>query len=100
MANSKAVGVAYSDPQFDSVGVTGNVTISGNALLGDAATDLVGVHGSTGTSQATFVATFSVVAVSVSGVIGFSSSGAFSNAMTLLNALQTLLVAHGFMASS
>lgn len=33
MANSKAVGVAYADPEFESVQVTGNMTVAGSLTL-------------------------------------------------------------------
>lgn len=120
----RALGIPYSTQDFDAITVaglavtssftfsgttqaitgnltvTGNITTSGNAILGDAAGDLVGVHGSTGTSQAAFVATMPITGVSVSGVIGFPSSAEFSQAMTLLNTLQQVLINHGFMAAS
>lgn len=37
MPNTKAVGVAYSDPEFESVTVTGSVTATGN-LIADSGT--------------------------------------------------------------
>lgn len=89
MPNSKAMGVAYSDPQLTS-----------GTVIGAASTDLIGFYGTAGTDQAAFVATQSINAISVSGVIGFSSSGALSNALVLLNAIQAALVEKGLMASS
>ncbi|HEX8106713.1 MAG TPA: hypothetical protein VF516_03245 [Kofleriaceae bacterium] len=61
---------------------------------------LVGAFGTTPTSQATFVATMTITGLSVSGVIGFASSAQFSAALTLLNAVQQVLVNLGFMKSS
>lgn len=89
MPNSKAMGVAYSDPQ-----------LTGGTVIGESATALVGFHGSSGADQAGFVATQSINAISVSGVVGFSSSAALSNALVLLNAIQAALVEKGLMASS
>jgi hypothetical protein len=37
MPNTKAIGVAYSDPQFDSVAVSGAVTAATVTTSGDAA---------------------------------------------------------------
>jgi hypothetical protein len=37
MANSKAIGVAYADPAFDSVAVSGAVTAATVTTSGDAA---------------------------------------------------------------
>jgi len=34
MANTKAIGVAYADPEFESIVVTGSATIGGNTLSG------------------------------------------------------------------
>lgn len=34
MANTKAVGVAYADPEFESVSVTGDLTVTGSAIVG------------------------------------------------------------------
>lgn len=99
MANSKATGVAYDDPQFSAV-TTGTLTTTGTTLLGDAAADLVGFHGTTGVAQATFLATNSINALSVSGVVGFISSTSLSNLVAKVNAIQQLLVDKGLMAAS
>jgi hypothetical protein len=114
MANSKAIGVAYSDPAISggtvdntpvgattpSTGAFTTLTSSGTSTLGDAASDLVGFHGSAGTAQATFVATQSINALSVSGVVGFTSSTSLSAVVTMLNAIQQVLINHGLMAAS
>lgn len=70
------------------------------ALLGQNAADKVGFHGATPVIQTTFVATQSINGLSVSGVIGFTSSTSFSSVIEKLNALQQCLVNHGLMASS
>lgn len=99
MSNSKATGVAYSDPSFDSV-ETDALTVNGNSQLGDAAADLVGFHGSTGTSQSSFVASNSINALSVSGVVGFTSSTSLSSLVGKVNTILQILSDHGLMASS
>jgi hypothetical protein len=68
--------------------------------LGQSASDLVSLHNATPTAQVAFVATNSIAALSVSGVVGFTSSAAFSNMHVLLNAIQAALIAKGIMASS
>ena len=103
MPNSKATGVAYADPSFESVNVTGATTLDGNVAIGNAASDLIAFHGKTAVDQAAFVATISFVfiegSVSASALVGFSR-GQVSNMVTLLNSMQALLVEKGLMASS
>ena len=114
MANSKAIGVAYSDPAVDS-GTIDNTPIgdttrssgkfttlasNGTSTIGDAATDLVSFHGATAVDQAAFVATVSINALSVSGVIGFTSSASFSVAITAINSILAALIEKGLMAAS
>lgn len=89
MANSKSVGTAFSDPQLTS-----------GTVIGENSSAVIAFHGGTGSAQASFVATQSINAISVSGVVGFSSSAALSNALVLLNAIQAALVNKGLMASS
>lgn len=114
MANSKATGVAYSDPAINggtvdntpigattpSSGAFTTLATTGASTLGDAAGDLVGFHGSSGTAQATFVATQSINALSVSGVVGFISSTSLSSLVGMVNSIQQVLVNHGLMAAS
>lgn len=78
------------------------VTYNGpaGAQIGQSATEKVAFHGATPVVQASFVATVSVVYVTVSGVYGFSTATAISNVLTLLNAMQTILVNKGLMAAS
>lgn len=80
MSNSKSTGIAYSDPEFESI------TVTGNAKLGDAGADLVGFHGKQ-VAQASFIAT----------VTGSASAQASAAAV---NAILELLAAKGLMASS
>ena len=69
-------------------------------LLGNSASDLVGIHGATPCDQAAFITTLSINALSVSGVIGFTSSASFSTAITAINSILTLLSEKGLMAAS
>ena len=70
------------------------------ASFGQSASDLISFHGASPVDQAAFTATNSIGAISVSGVVGFSSSAALSNTLVLLNAIQALLVEKGLMASA
>ena len=123
MPNTKAVGVAYSDPAlsgatiddsaiggttaaagaFTTLTASGATTLNGNAAIGNAAADLVGFHGATAVDQAAFKATVSYVylegSVSASAFVGFSL-GQMSSLLTLVNSMQALLVEKGLMASS
>jgi hypothetical protein len=74
--------------------------IPDGTLLGQSASDLIAFHGGTPTSQATFVADQSINALSVSGVIGFTTSASFSSAIGKINSILTLLRTHGLMAAS
>ena len=123
MADSISIGVAYRDQKIDggvidntAIGGTtaaagafttltasGATTLNGNVAVGNAAADLVAFHGATAVDQAAFVATQSLnyveASVSASAIVGFSKGG-FSNAVTLLNAIQACLVEKGLMAAS
>jgi hypothetical protein len=68
------------------------------AQIGQSSSELIAFHGATPVDQAAFVATVSVEGTT--GGVGFSSSGHFSNAVTLLNRIQALLVEKGLMAAS
>lgn len=100
MANSKARGVAYDDPSFDSLNVTGATTLDGNVDIGNAAADLIGFHGATAVDQAAFVSTQSINALSVSGVVGFTSSTSLSSLIGKVNSIIDLLIEKGLMAAS
>lgn len=120
MANTKAIGVAYSDPAivggtvddtpvgastastgaFTTLTASGATTLNGNAAIGNASTDLVGFHGATAVDQAAYTASLSINALSVSGVVGFTSSASFSTAITAINNIIALLVEKGLMAAA
>ena len=68
--------------------------------LGQSATDLVSFHNATPCDQAAFITTLSINALSVSGVIGFTSSASFSTAITAINSILTILSEKGLMAAS
>lgn len=78
-----------------------NVGRSGQTLqLGSATTTLVGFHGTSPCDQAAYTASLSINALSVSGVIGFTSSASFSTAILAINSIIAALVEKGLMASS
>lgn len=120
MANSKATGVAYSDPAvvggtvddtpvgattastgaFTTLNASGATTLDGAVAIGNASTDLIGFHGATAVDQAAFVATLSINALSVSGVIGYTTSASFSAHAEAINSILALLIEKGLMAAS
>lgn len=69
-------------------------------VLGNSASDLVSFHAAAPVDQAAFIATLSINALSVSGVIGFTTSASFSTAITAINSILTLLSEKGLMAAS
>ena len=72
----------------------------GGTGLGQSASDLISLHGVTPVAQAAFVAQQSIAALSVSGVVGFTSSTSFSSAMEKINSILTVLINKGLMAAS
>lgn len=114
MANTRAIGVAYRDQEINggtvdntpvgattpSTGAFTTLTTTSTTVLGDAAGDLVGFHGTAGVAQATFVATQSINALSVSGVVGFTSSTSLSSLVGKVNLILQLLSDKGLMAAS
>ena len=70
------------------------------ALLGQSASDKVGFHGATPVIQTTYVATLTGAALSVSGVVGFTSSTSVSQLVALVNQMAACLQNHGLMAAS
>jgi hypothetical protein len=68
-------------------------------VLGQSATDLIAFHGSTGTDQYAAIADLSINALSVSGVIGFTSSASFSTVITALNSVLAMLREKGLIAT-
>ena len=96
----RTLGVADAEPTLDALTVTGATTLNGNTAIGNAAADLVAFHGATAVDQAAYVASLSINALSVSGVIGFTTSASFSTAILAINSLIAVLVEKGLMASS
>jgi hypothetical protein len=68
-------------------------------VLGQSASDLIGFHGTTGTDQAAAIADLSINALSVSGVIGFTSSASFSTVILALNSVIAALREKGLIAT-
>lgn len=60
----------------------------------------LGVLGATPVAQKAFIATLSINALSVSGVVGFTSSTSLSALVTAVNNITAYLAAFGFTASS
>jgi hypothetical protein len=114
MPNTKSLGVAYTDQAIvggsvdnspvgattPSTGAFTTLSSTGDSSIGNAASDLIGFHGATAVDQAAFIATLSINALSVSGVIGFTTSASFSVAITAINSILALLSEKGLMASS
>lgn len=115
MANSKATGVAYSDPAIDggtvdntpigdstrSSGKFTTLSSTGTSTIGDAAGDLVSFHGATAVDQSAIAgASVSNAPVSLSGFGVFSSCAAVSNLIASHNAMLACLVEKGLMAAS
>ncbi len=73
---------------------------SGGVCVGESASELVSFHGATPTDQLAFVADQSINALSVSGVIGFTSSTSLSSLVGKVNSILALLVEKGLMAAS
>lgn len=120
MANSKSRGVSFEDPAivggtvdntpvgattastgaFTTLTASGATTLNGAVAIGDAAADLVGFHGVTAVSQAVFIASNSINALSVSGVVGFTSSTSLSSLVGKVNSILQILSDKGLMAAS
>lgn len=103
MPNSKATGVAYDDPSFGSLNVTGATTLDGNAAIGNGAADLVSFHGASAVDQAAYTATISTtVPVSAAGspIFGFQTSAQFIAQAAAVNSILACLIEKGLMAAS
>jgi hypothetical protein len=72
---------------------------SDGTRLGQTAADLISFHGADPCDQAAHVASVSTSFISTSLGFGFSTSDQAINALTLLNALRTMAVEKGLMAS-
>lgn len=70
------------------------------AIIGLTASDKIGFHGATPVVQAAYSAQQTIAALSVSGVVGFTSSTSLSSVVEKLNAILTVLIDKGFMAAS
>ena len=68
-------------------------------VLGQSASDLIGFHGTAGTDQAAAIADLSINALSVSGVIGFTTSASFSTAILAINSIIAALREKGLIAT-
>jgi hypothetical protein len=78
------------------------VTYNGpdGAQIGKSSSEKIAFHGSTPVDQAAYTASLSINALSVSGVVGFTSSTSLSAVVTAVNNIIALLVEKGLMASS
>ena len=119
MANSKATGVAFSDPAISggtvddtpigattpSSGAFTTLTATGDVVFGNASTDTVAFYGAatpqaqqSGAGQA---AAISTAPVSISATQwGFSTSTQAVSVITLQNELRSALVALGLIAGA
>ena len=104
MANSKSIGVAYSDPAIDggtidntTVGSTtaaagafttltasGATTLNGNVGVGNGVADVVSFYGVTGTAQLSLATQATITA---SWVTVCASKGAFSNSDQIISVI-------------
>lgn len=71
---------------------------SGGMTLGLSSSELVGFHGSA-VDQYAAITDLSINALSVSGVIGFTSSASFSTAITAINSILAMLREKGLIAT-
>jgi hypothetical protein len=69
-------------------------------LLGNSASDLVGLHGKAPSDQYAFIANASINALISGSVVGFTTSASLSNVIEKLNAVLALLSEKGLMAAS
>lgn len=128
MANTKSLGIAYTDQALQDgtmsgytitggtisgavisgtvsgTGSFGNLTATGNVVLGDATTDTIGFYGATPAAQPTSsneAAAATTAAVSVSATQwGFSTSTQANAIVTLVNQLRADLVTLGIIKGS
>lgn len=101
MANSIATGVAYADPSFQTLNVTGATTLDGNVALGNAAADLVAAHGATACDQSdtcSALSTSAAIIVSGTVVYGFATQAQADAIATAVNLIRTCLREKGWMA--
>lgn len=72
---------------------------SGGMVVGLSSSELVAFHGSTPTDQYAAIADLSINALSVSGVIGFTTSASFSTAILAINSVLAVLREKGLIAT-
>ena len=98
MANSKAIGVAYSDPQFESLDVTGATSLSGDVDIGNGAADLVGFHGATAVDQAAAISSVTLPGWSIGGY-GATGTASLTALWAAVNAITAALRDKGLIAT-
>lgn len=99
MSNSKAIGVAYSDPSFETLDVTGATTLGGNAAIGNASTDLIAFHGATAVDQAAAILTALTTGVVLTTGAGFASTAQLQALVDSVNAIIVALREKGLIAT-
>lgn len=77
MPNTKAVGVAYSDPQFDSVSVTGALTAASIASSGAVTAASVTTSGDAAASNAVAGVYFYSTAITANSTTTTAPKGSF-----------------------
>jgi hypothetical protein len=86
MPNNKAIGVAYADPQFDSVDVTGAITAASAAVTGAVTAASAAVSGAV--TGATFTGGFT--SNSTSGqLVGNAAGGVYFLSTAITNNVTT-----------
>lgn len=120
MANTKSLGIAYTDQALQdgtmsgytitggtisgAAATVGNLTATGNVALGDASTDTIGFYGATPSTQPTSsneAAVAATASVSISATQwGFSTSTQANAVITLVNQLRADLVTLGIIKGS
>lgn len=78
MPNTKAVGVAYSDPQFESVSVTGAVTAASVAATGAVTAASVTTSGAAAASNATAGIYFYTTAITANSTTTTAPKGSLA----------------------
>lgn len=94
--------IVKSAPSVPSVGgtISGDISVTGNTVLGDAAADTVKFHGSAGSGvQAALVAAVAVTAATTTTPFGYSTAAQADAIVANLNAIRTCLINHGLMAA-
>lgn len=98
MPNSISTGVAYADPSFQSLNVTGATTLDGNVALGNAAADLIAFHGASAVDQAAAItAVGTSVPVAACATFGLTSTQ-LTAIVTAVNAIIVALQEKGLTA--